>query len=235
MNTDHFHERATMMSFGKQSRRSVLRTGAGTAAALSLGFAGSSAGAADVPALKNEDFYKDGQFQKEKAREAYHAMFKRFGYPVSKNLRENMWIADFALGDFVNVGMAGIFWYNDKPTNVFGHEIFLLPGQMIVEHCHVQAGDVAPKREAWQVRHGMVCTFGEGEPKGVCPIKLPASQEKFITVKNWTKLEEGEVDDLKRATARHFMIAGPEGAIVTEYGTFHDNAGLRFTNPGVKF
>jgi len=43
------------------------------------------------------------------------------------------------------------------------------------------------------------------------------------------------VDSLGRATAKHFMIAGPSGAIVTEYGTFHDNAGLRFTNTGVKF
>jgi hypothetical protein len=31
------------------------------------------------------------------------------------------------------------------------------------------------------------------------------------------------------------MLAGPDGAIVTEYATYHDNAGLRFTNPGVKF
>jgi D-lyxose ketol-isomerase len=43
------------------------------------------------------------------------------------------------------------------------------------------------------------------------------------------------VDALGRATAKHFMIAGPHGAIVTEYGTYHDGVGLRFTNPGVKF
>jgi hypothetical protein len=30
------------------------------------------------------------------------------------------------------------------------------------------------------------------------------------------------------------MIAGPEGAIVTEYATYHDMAGLRFSNPKVK-
>jgi len=187
--------------------------------------------------IKNEDFYTDGKFDAKKAKETYFAMFQRMGYPVPPRLKtDDMWVTDFGLGDFAHVGMAGIFWYNDKETNVFGHEIFLLPGQMIVEHAHVQAGDVAPKREAWHVRHGWICTFGEGaDTSASAPVQLPESQAKFITVKNWTKVCPGETDHLKRATAKHFMIAGSEGAIVSEYGTFHDNAGLRFTNPSVKF
>jgi D-lyxose ketol-isomerase len=201
----------------------------------------SAALAADAPKavapLKNEDFYKDGKFLADKAKDAYFAMMTRYGYPIPASLKKDMWVTDFNLGDFAHVGMAGIFWYNDKATSVFGHEIFLLPGQMIVEHAHVEAGDVKAKREAWHVRHGMICTFGEGAPtKAAAPVKLPASQAKFITVgKTWKQVNEGEVDSLGRATAKHFMIAGPNGAIVTEYGTFHDNAGLRFTNPAVKF
>ena len=191
---------------------------------------------AKIPMTKNEDFYKDGKFDVEKAKDAYFAMMKRLGYPIPPALKAGMWATDFALGDFAHVGMAGIFWYNDKETSVFGHEIFLLPGQMIVEHGHEQAGDVAPKREAWHVRHGWICTYGEGDANAeAAPVKLPESQSKFITTKHWKKVSPGEVDYLKRATAKHFMIAGDEGAIVTEYGTFHDNAGLRFTNPGVKF
>jgi len=191
----------------------------------------------EVPVYKNEDFYKDGKFQVDKAKDAYFAMMTRFGYPIPASLKAGMWATDFGLGDFVHVGMAGIFWYNDEQTTVFGHEIFLLPGQMIVEHAHVRVGSVAPKREAWHVRHGWICTFGEGDaPAGTCPVTLPESQAKFITVgKHWNQVKAGEVDSLQRATAKHFMISGPEGAIVTEYGTFHTNAGLRFTNPAVKF
>lgn len=190
-----------------------------------------------VPTFKNADFYKDGKFQVDKAKAAYFAMMKRFHYPIPESLKTGMWATDFGLGDFVHVGMAGIFWYNDRETGVFGHEIFLLPGQMIVEHAHMRVGDVPPKREAWQARHGWICTFGEGDDTAQpCPVTLPASQAKFITVgKHWNLVKLGEVDSLKRATAKHFMIAGPEGAIVTEYGTFHTNAGLRFTNPDVKF
>ncbi|MCX6622436.1 MAG: hypothetical protein NTY38_15495 [Acidobacteria bacterium] len=187
-------------------------------------------------APKNEDFYRDGTFLVDKAKDAYFAMMRKFGYPIPPRLMKEMWAVDFSLGDFTRVGMAGIFWYNDKTSNVFGHEIFLLPGQMIVEHAHESTLDAQAKREAWHVRHGWVCTLGEGAAAAApCPVELPRSQTKYITVHNWKKVGEGEVDSLGRATAKHFMIAGSEGAIVTEYGTFHDGAGLRFTNPGVKF
>lgn len=186
---------------------------------------------------KNKDFYKkDGSFDGEKARKAYYDMMKRFHYPITDKLKgKDFWAIDFGLNDFVNVGMAGIFWWNDKENNYFGHEIYLLPGQMIVEHAHVKTPDAKPKMEAWQVRHGSIFTFGEGEPTSPCPIELPKSQEKFITTRHCQMLKPGEIASLNRAEAKHFMIAGPEGAIVTEYATYHDNAGLRFTNPGVKF
>lgn len=186
---------------------------------------------------ENKDFYKaDGTFDAAKAKQAYYDMMKRFHYPVYEKLKgDDFWAVDFSLKDFVRVGMAGIFWCNDKKEGYFGHEIYLLPGQMIVEHGHVAAGDVKSKMETWQVRHGSIYTFGEGEATTPCPVKLPESQAKYITGKNCKLLKEGDIAALNRAEAKHFMIAGPEGAIVTEYATPHDNEGLRFTNPGVKF
>ena len=186
--------------------------------------------------LDNSDFYDaEGQFLGDQARDAYFAMFEAFNYPITDRLRNEMWAIDFGLGDFVNVGMAGIFWVNDAKYKYFGHEIFLLPEQMIVEHAHVQTGDVAPKMESWQVRHGMIYTFAEGEETTPCPVHTPASQAEFITARHVKEVNIGEIDSLNRPTARHFMLAGPDGAVVTEYATFHDNDGLRFTNPDVKF
>lgn len=187
--------------------------------------------------LKNEDFYDaEGAFLADKARQAYYDMMERFGYPITDRLRtDEFWAIDFGLGDFVNVGMAGIFWVNNPTYKYFGHEIYLLPGQMIVEHAHMRAGDVPPKMETWQVRHGMIYTFSEGEPTVPCPVETPASQADFITATHVKAVPTGEMDALNRETAVHFMLAGPEGAIVTEYATFHDNDALRFTNPDVKF
>ena len=85
-----------------------------------------------------------------------------------------MWILDFGLGDFAQVGMAGIFWLNRQDYNYFGHEIYLLPGQMIPEHCHLATAKGAAKMESWQPRRGMIYTFGEGDPTPEFLEKIPA-------------------------------------------------------------
>ncbi|MBO6101975.1 MAG: hypothetical protein J6P03_01835, partial [Opitutales bacterium] len=93
-----------------------------------------------TPKLNKRMFYKNGKFDAEAAKQAYIDMMQRLGYPVSENLRKNMWATDFGLGDFPAVGMGGIFWVHDNSKNgLFGHEILLLPNQMLVEHYHVPA------------------------------------------------------------------------------------------------
>lgn len=189
----------------------------------------------NLPKYQNQDFYRDGKFQVEKAKEAYFGLMAAHGYPVPDFLRTNMWATDFGLGDFVNVGMAGIFWINDEKHGYFAHEIYLLPGQMIVEHGHVATPKGQAKMETWHVRHGSIQTFGEEGNPLPPDVRLPASQEKFITVRKCYEMLPGEIRTLNRVTAKHFMMGGAQGAIVSEYATFHDGEGLRFTNPGVKF
>lgn len=188
-----------------------------------------------LPKYKNDDFYKGGKFQVEKAKQAYFDMMAAYGYPVPESLRTNMWATDFGLGDFVNVGMAGIFWVNSQESSYFAHEIYLLPGQMIVEHAHAPTVKGKAKMESWHVRNGSICTLGEEGGPLPAQVKLPRSQEKYITVSKAYVMNPGDIRSLNRTEARHFMIAGPQGAIVSEYATFHDGDGLRFTNPNVKF
>lgn len=187
----------------------------------------------------NSEFYNSsGVFNKKRALEAYYAMMERFSYPIPAVLRsDEFWTSDFAQGDFVNVGMAGIFWVNDKVYRYFAHEIFLLPGQMIVEHKHNVCDEGPPKMESWHVRHGEIHTFGEGEATADLPCHLPRSQldAGAITVRYCKTLQAGEIASLNRITAPHFMIAGSAGAIVTEYGTTHYDEALEFTNKTVVF
>jgi hypothetical protein len=123
---------------------------------------------------------------------------------------------------------------NRKDFKYFGHDIYLLPGQMIAEHAHLETKAGAAKMESWHTRYGMVYLFGEGDETKPLPVTLPASQVKYGTCKHCEPLQLGEVRDLNRLTAKHFMMAGPEGAIVTEYATYHDGDGLRFTDPNAK-
>ena len=190
---------------------------------------------ANIKTYKSSEFYDaDGKFLVEKAREAYYDMFRRFHYPITATLKKEMWILDFGLGDFAQVGMAGIFWLNRQDFNYFGHEIYLLPGQMIPEHCHLATAKGAAKMESWQPRRGMIYTFGEGDPTPALIEKIPNSQRPLVKSRRCQPLEIDEVGHLNRLNAFHFMVAGPEGAWVTEYGTFHDMDGLRFSNPKAK-
>ncbi len=189
--------------------------------------------------LTKNMFYKNGKFDKEAAKQAYFDMMNKLGYPISDNLRENMWVTDFELGDFPNVGMAGIFWAHENKNGVFGHEIILLPNQMLIEHWHVAGQGLPAKNECWQARVGQTYCFGEeGDDASKFPsVKVPESQKKFTTVSKvaCADSKKGNVVWLNRLEAKHFMIAGPEGAVVTEYGAFHSNDNNRYTNPKVGF
>jgi hypothetical protein len=226
----------TQPSSNQWNRRSLLAGAATVAAGAALVPSGAAQESAccggEVKTYTSAEFYgPDGQFLIDKAREAYYDMFRRFHYPISETLKKEMWILEFGLGDFSRVGMAGIFWLNRQDYNYFGHEIFLLPGQMIPEHCHLKTAKGAPKMESWQPRRGMIYTFGEGEPTPELLDKIPPSQRELVKSHCCTPLGIDEIGHLNRLTAWHFMVGGPEGALVTEYGTFHDMDGLRFSNP----
>lgn len=221
------------------TRRVALQTVAATGVALTAGSTlGQDPAAQGTLNMRKSDFYDGGEFNRKKAFEAYYAMMKRFGYPIPPVLRTDaLWTSDFAQDDFLNVGMGGIFWINNKEHRYFAHEIFLLPGQMIVEHRHNVSAEGPAKMESWHVRHGRIHTFGEGEPSIDLPCRLPESQLEAdaITVRCCKTFEAGEIGTLNRVTAPHFMIAGSEGAIVAEYGTPHYDDALEFTNKSVVF
>lgn len=178
----------------------------------------------------NADFYTDGKFNQEVAMKAFKDMFEFYGVPFTPLMEKDMWVTDFGLGDFENVGMGGIFWVNDEKHGYFAHEIYLLPSQMIPEHAHVKTKFPA-KYESWMVQKGMCYNFSAvGEETANCP-KLPESQKGFITSKNFAEQQVGELIHLKEIETFHFLLAGPEGAVVSEWASYHDNDGLRFTNP----
>jgi D-lyxose ketol-isomerase len=202
---------------------------AGAAGATLLGAAEPKPAA--VKKLRNEDFYTDGKFNAEAAKKAYYEMMERFNYPIYDRLKTaEFWALDFGLGKFTEVGMAGIFWVNNQKDNYFGHEIYLLPGQMIPEHKHVKTDAAGPKLEAWQPRYGWIYIYGEGTPTPGVEARIPESHKQCAVARTEKKLLPGEVGELAGAEQWHWMHA-PEGAIVTEYATYHDGKGLRFSHP----
>lgn len=186
---------------------------------------------------KNEDFYNaDGSFNLEKAKQTYYELMEYHGYPIVDCLKgEGFWATDFGLGRFTEVGMAGIFWVNNERDSYFGHEIYLLPGQRITEHAHVKTAAAGPKMEAWQCRHGSCYLYSEGTPTPGVEKDIPETDKPYWIAKTRKLITPGEVGQLEVAESKHWMMAGPEGVIVTEYATYHDGEGLRFSTPGIKF
>ncbi len=181
----------------------------------------------------NADYYKDGKFQPEVALQAYIEMFDHYGVQYNDFLKENMFISDFNQGDFENVGMAGVFWQNNPTAGYVGHNIYLLPGQAIVEHAHM-ATSFPAKMESWYVEHGSAYNFGVGEETPNAPV-LAESQANYRTVKNHILMNVGDTASLTAIETPHFLMAGPNGAVVLETGNYHDGSGLKFTNPSVEF
>jgi len=181
----------------------------------------------------NADFYTDGKFNEDVAFEAFKDMFAFYGVPFTPFMEKEMWVTDFGMGDFEHAGMGGIFWVNDSVHNYFAHEIYLLPLQMIPEHAHVATAFPA-KFESWMVRNGMCYNFSEiGDETPNSPA-LPESQRESVISKNFTIQNVGDILHLKKSETFHFLLAGPEGAVVSEWASYHDGAGLRFTNPNAK-
>ncbi len=209
---------------------------------------------------KNEDFYnEDGSLNADKVRDAYFAMMKAFAYPIPQSLEDGFWSADFLSGEFAKVGMGGIFWVNEKGKygetgageydgeyagqqfGYLGHDIYLLPGQTLPEHNH-EGGleDYAPKMEAWKITNGEVTFFAEFKGEGMKDIsELPVENRPYGYGEPWFKCNyyitkvAGEYHVMADPESWHGQMAGPNGAIVAEFATYHN--GVAFSKPGAAF
>lgn len=217
------------------TRREALGMVAAGAAATTLGGCATMGGkSAAYQKYENAHFYTDGKLDEAVAKAAYYEMMEYFGYPIPKRLRgEDFWTLDFALGQFTETGMAGIMWVNHQKHDYMGHEIYLLPNQMIPEHWHLATEIARPKVEAWHLRHGSVTLYSEGTPSPGVDARIPPLHRDIAVARTELVLTPGEYGELANAEEKHWMLAGPEGAIVTEYASFHDMDGLRFTHPGI--
>lgn len=217
----------------------------------------------DPNTTASQSYYQGTTFDAEAAKLAYFAMMERFGYPIPDILRsDEFWVCDFLQGDFTRVGMGGIFWINDKGNygtkgggqyngdykdqnyGYLGHEIYLLPGQVLPEHRHAGGHEgYGPKMEGWQVRYGEVQFFGEYKRAGDETLisDMPEAERPYGYGEDWFKskyvvkrtAKAGGIYTLEDPESWHFQRAGAQGAIITEYATYHNHVG--FSQPGMEF
>jgi hypothetical protein len=212
----------------------------------------------------NPAFYgSGGAFDEAAAKKAYFAMMEAFGYPISDVLRtDQFWVCDFVQRDFAKLGMGGIFWVNASGTygasgakaykgsfdkqsyGYLGHEIYLLPGQLLPEHRHIGGPEgYGPKMESWHVRYGTVDFFGEYKGAGdeTLIADMPPEERPWGFGQPWFKskyvarrtAKSGQLYTLEDPESWHCQRAGPQGAIVAEYATYHNH--VEFSKPAMEF
>jgi D-lyxose ketol-isomerase len=186
-------------------------------------------------AFDNASFYgKDGKFDVEKGKDAVLALAAYHGYPVFPGMREKIWVSDYNTGQFMKLGLAAVMFKNNEEDRYMLMDLFLMPGQMLPEHWH-EDGDKNPaKREGWLVRSGLSHIVGEGEPNLGADVKIPSvHMNGTVTVKHEVVATPGTFVPLTRVYSRHWQLAGPEGAIITEVANVHTDSAVRHSDKAI--
>ena len=249
----------------ESTRRDMIKGALGVAALVAASEGVSTGHAANRDRKKGyRPFYAaDGALAPEAVKAAYLDMLKGFNCPIPDVLKTDaLWVCDFLQRDIRKLGMGGIFWINETGTygdngaktykgsfknqkfGYLGHEIYLLPGQMLPEHRHIGGAEgYGPKMEAWQVRYGSVEFFGEHKGEGTETLisDMPKSKRPWGYGEDWFKskcvakrtAKSGKVYTLEDPETWHCQRAGSKGAVVTEYATYHNH--VEFSKPGMEF
>jgi D-lyxose ketol-isomerase len=198
--------------------------------------AGCASGTARFAKLEDKKFYDAaGKFDEKAAKEVYFEFLAEVGYPVTDAMKEKIWVSDFGLGRFTDAGLGGIIWWGDEKHNFSSLDAFLLPGQIIPEHWHVKVRDIPEKMEAWLCRYGEMYTYKEGDPTAAIRAKLADADAANITVKREKVLGVGEIAGIDHPLEKHWMQAGPQGLIFSEFSTYHTGEAVKFTDGKIKF
>ncbi|GHT18087.1 hypothetical protein FACS1894189_5320 [Planctomycetales bacterium] len=183
----------------------------------------------------NEHFYKNGKFDVETAKDVIIGFLKYHGYPIFPDLRERLWISDYGLGHFTEVGLSCVGFVNNLQGeySYMLQDLFLLPHQMLPEHWHVKPEDTvkngAKKNEAWVIRWGRSYVIGEGEANLPAEVVVPKSHGE-VTINHCTVADPGVTVKLSSLGSHHWQFAGSDGAILSEVANYHDNGSVRHQN-----
>ena len=229
-------------------RRSMLKT-AGAAVGMGVLAAGASGcnkdkakdptetAAKDLKSIQlaNDTYYVDGKFSEDKAKDAFIALMKYHGYPVFPGMKgeSGLWVSDYGTGQYAKLGLGARMWMNNAKDRYMLMDLFLMPGQMLPEHWHLEGtegddkGNPA-KLEGWLIRYGKSYVVGIGEPNLPPEVKIPACHDGGkTTTAHCTVATPGVFVALAEVKSKHWQWAGPEGAIITEVANVHSNSAVR--------
>lgn len=157
-------------------------------------------------------------------------LFAKANIVITPEESENIEVSDMGLGQIDQVGLEVITYVNTD--RCCAKELALAPGQICPEHYHPPFGDNPGKEETFRCRYGMVYLYIAGEETPDRKITPPEDAAQWYTVKHEIILHPGEQYTLFPGT-KHWFVAGPEGAVVSEFSTHSDDLSDVYTDPRI--
>jgi len=180
---------------------------------------------------ENKEGRKMIEEEKERIKAKALEYFQKAGIVLSSQEKENMEIADLALNDFERTGLVLIVYVNN--SRYCAKEMVLFPGQTCPEHRHPDHNGVDGKQETFRCRYGLVYLYVEGEKSLNLHASPPTGDEKYYTVFHEIILKPGDQYTIGK-NKLHWFKAGEEGAIISEFSSYSDDASDIFTNLHIK-
>lgn len=146
-------------------------------------------------------------------------------------------IADFGLGRFEQFGLAILVYVNTD--RCCAKELVMLPGQICPEHRHppIEEAREPGKEETFRVRAGHVSLFLPGPAdaamRAAALALLPEDKRSTVTVFRRVDLAPGSQCTLPPNTP-HWFVAGPQGAVVSEFSTRSRDEADIFTDHAIR-
>ena len=145
-------------------------------------------------------------------------------------------IADFGLDRFEQYGLAILVYVNTE--RCCAKELVMTPGQICPEHRHPSVAGELGKEETFRCRAGEVHLFvpghkqGSGEQEFALRL-VPPDKHAAVTMFKHIHLTPGTQYTLAPNTP-HWFVAGPQGAVVSEFSTRSRDEADIFTDPEIR-
>jgi D-lyxose ketol-isomerase len=192
-------------------------------------------------AFDNAEFYgSDSVFLPNKAKDAVMTLLEYHGYPLFDGIKDKIFVTDYSLGRFTELGTAGILYENSQKNGYLLMDVILLPHQMLPEHWHVDGETSMAKREGLLVRSGSAylggLANGEDNINSFSALNIPKIHMLGeVEAKHVVHAKIGDFENLQQIESKHWLVAGEDGAVITEVATFSEAAATHFSSSRIKF
>jgi D-lyxose ketol-isomerase len=166
-----------------------------------------------------------------KFRDKAAQMLKNSGILITEEEKRNIEIVDFGQSRFEEIGLAMLIYFNT--TRVCARELILFPNQTIAQQIHPDINGEIGKEETFRLRWGQAYVYVPGEPTENPACQPPKGREAYYDCRHEIVMNPCDQFTMPPNTW-HWLQAGPEGAVISEFSSPSQDETDLFSDPEVK-